>query len=60
MLSLAGLFSPTVREVKEMLYEFEEPFIVDNSRFSAAFGIEATPLMEAVQTTVAWFQANQN
>lgn len=59
-LSLAGLFSPTVREVKEMLYEFEEPFIVDNSRFSAAFGIGATPLMEAVQTTVAWFQANQN
>jgi nucleoside-diphosphate-sugar epimerase len=58
LLKLAGLFSPTVRELQEMLYEFEEPFIVDNSRFTATFGIEPTPLRDAIAATVAWFQSN--
>lgn len=56
MLKLAGIFSPTIREVSEMLYEFEEPFIVDNSRFTATFGWEATPLEQATTETVEWFK----
>ncbi|MBA4179776.1 MAG: hypothetical protein C0506_04235 [Anaerolinea sp.] len=59
MLKLAGLFSPAVRELDEMLYEFEEPFIVDNSRFTTTFGQEATTLAEAIATTVDWFNANR-
>ncbi len=55
MLSLVGLFSPIVREMKELTYEFEEPYIVDDSRFRAAFGAQTTPLDEAVAATVAWF-----
>ncbi len=27
-----------------MLYEFEEPFVVDHSKFKQAFGEHATPL----------------
>lgn len=53
-----GLFNPVVREVYEMLYEFEEPFIVDHSKFERAFGNCATPLPEAIKATVAWFRAN--
>ena len=56
MLSVVGLFVPIVREMKEMLYEFEEPYIVDDSQFRAAFGAETTPLPEAVAATVAWYQ----
>jgi len=58
MVNLIGVFNGNVRELKEMLYEFEEPFVVDHSRFEAAFGNHATPLAEAIDTTVAWFRAN--
>jgi nucleoside-diphosphate-sugar epimerase len=58
MVNTVGLFNGNVRELKEMLYEFEEPFVVDDSRFKATFGDIATPLPEAIDTTVAWFRAN--
>ncbi len=38
-----GLFDPAMREMVEMLYEFEEPFIVDHSAFAKTFGDHATP-----------------
>jgi hypothetical protein len=37
-----------MREVAEMAYEFEEPFVVDPSRFANTFGNIATPLPEAI------------
>jgi nucleoside-diphosphate-sugar epimerase len=58
MVSVVGLFNGNVRELKEMLYEFEEPFVVDHSRFEAAFGGYATPLAEAIDATVAWYRAH--
>ncbi len=45
-----------MREVAEMLYEFEEPFIVDHTRFVQAFGNYATPLHEAISAKVEWFR----
>jgi nucleoside-diphosphate-sugar epimerase len=54
MVSLLGLFAPIVREMKEMMYEFQEPYIVDDSQFRAAFGATTTPLPDAVAATVAW------
>jgi nucleoside-diphosphate-sugar epimerase len=59
MLQFIGLFNPTVREVVEMLYEFEEPFIMDDSKFTGAFGDRSTPLPQAIQMTVDWFRVNQ-
>lgn len=58
MLSGLSLFVPIMREVKEMLYEFEEPFVMDHSKFDQAFGNIATPLEEAIVTTVEWFRQN--
>ena len=58
MVRAVGLFNGNVRELKEMLYEFEEPFVVDSSRFEAAFGGNATPLPEAIGDTVAWFRSH--
>jgi nucleoside-diphosphate-sugar epimerase len=56
LLQAIGLFNPTLREVAEMVYQFEEPFVVDHSKFTQAFGKLATPLPEALATTVAWWQ----
>jgi nucleoside-diphosphate-sugar epimerase len=57
MIKLAGMFSPFLRELNETLYQFEEPFVTDASKFQAAFGpFEPTPHREAVRRTVEWFQ----
>jgi nucleoside-diphosphate-sugar epimerase len=57
LLSGLGLFVPAMRESIEMLYEFEHPFLVDDSAFRAAFGQTPTPLAEAIAATVAWYRA---
>lgn len=55
-----GLFKTDLREVLEMLYQFEEPFIVDGSKFIRTFGEHATPLPIAIQTTVDWWRKHDN
>ncbi|MCU0491391.1 MAG: NAD-dependent epimerase/dehydratase family protein [Chloroflexaceae bacterium] len=54
MVRLLGLFNPTIREMNEMMYEWMQPFVMDSSAFTKAFGLTATPLPQAVQETVAW------
>ncbi|CAN5644423.1 SDR family oxidoreductase [soil metagenome] len=56
LLRALGLFDSALRQTIEMLYEFEEPFIVDHSRFAGAFGNHATPLREAIGRTVRWYR----
>jgi nucleoside-diphosphate-sugar epimerase len=56
LLRALGLFNPALRQTIEMLYEFEEPFIVDHSRFARTFGNHATPLREAIGRTVRWYR----
>jgi len=55
-LRLVGVFQPQAREMVEMLYEFEEPHVVDSSKIQRAFGLVATPLAESIPPTLAWWQ----
>jgi hypothetical protein len=50
-----GLFKPAMREYLYTLYQFTDPWVVDDSKFRAAFGELATPLDEALATTLAWY-----
>lgn len=54
MLKFIGIFNKMAAEMPEMLYEFTQPFVMDSSRFTRTFGVEATPLQEAVHQTVIW------
>jgi nucleoside-diphosphate-sugar epimerase len=56
LLRAIGLFNPPLRETIEMLYEFEEPFVVDHSAFERTFGEHATPLRQAIRETVRWYR----
>jgi nucleoside-diphosphate-sugar epimerase len=56
VLRAMGLFNPGIRETIEMLYEFEEPFVVDHSKFEEAFGEQATPLRESIQRSIRWYR----
>lgn len=54
---LGGLFSPLLREIPELWYEWDRPFVSDASKFNRAHGpFEVTPHVEALQRTVAWFR----
>jgi hypothetical protein len=44
-------------EMVEMLYEFEAPFVVDDSAFTRTFGLRATPLATAIGVTVDWYRS---
>jgi nucleoside-diphosphate-sugar epimerase len=59
VLRALGLFNPGMREMIEMLYEFEEPFVVDDSKFEQAFGEHAMPLREAIGETVQWYSSKR-
>lgn len=55
MVNMLGLFVPEIREMKEMYYEFAEPYVVDHSQYATAFGDRHTPYEEAIRETIAWF-----
>jgi nucleoside-diphosphate-sugar epimerase len=59
LLRAMGLFNPGMRELIEMLYEFEEPFVVDDSKFEEAFGEHATLLKGAIGETVRWYRSKR-
>ena len=58
MMSLLSVFISNLREVKEMMYEFEEPFVVSSDKFEKAFGMKPTPHPEAIRKTLDWFRQN--
>jgi nucleoside-diphosphate-sugar epimerase len=60
MLKAMGLFNPTLREMVEMMYEFQEPYVVDDSHFVKTFGNIATPLSEGIAETLAWFRQHRS
>ena len=52
------MFVPEAKESVEMLYEFDQPFIMDSSKFERTFGMKATPMHDAIRETVAWFKSH--
>jgi nucleoside-diphosphate-sugar epimerase len=59
-LTAAGLFDTQVWEAREVLYQFEEPFVMDTSKFEAAFGSEVTPYDSAIPDTLDWHRARRS
>ncbi len=55
----AGLFNPIIREVVEMLYQKEEPYVVDGNLFRSRFALEPTPLEEGIRRTLEWYKARR-
>lgn len=51
-LRLAGLFNPAARELLEVQYQLQRPFVLDSSAATAAFGIDPTPTDEALRETI--------
>lgn len=56
MLRAIGLTNPTVRELLEMQYQLEEPFIVDSSKIASRLGVQATPMEQALANTLTEYR----
>jgi len=53
MINALGLFVPIMREFPEMMYQFEQDYIFDSSKFEKRFGITATSPAEGIKKMVA-------
>ena len=56
VLRALGLVNPTMRELVEMQYQFEEPFIVDSGKITNKLGVDATPLEDALDHTLRTYR----
>ncbi len=50
--SLLGMVVPLAREGAELVYQFEQPFVVDGSRAAAALHIRPTPYDQGIAATL--------
>ncbi len=58
-LRLGGVVIPAARESVEMLYQFENDFVVDHSAYTAVLGDHATPIEESIARTIE-FHGNKS
>lgn len=54
-----SLIDPTIRELLEMQYQFEEPFIVDSSKIADKLGLKATPIDKALADTLLGYRPDK-
>ncbi|MDB5239721.1 MAG: Nucleoside-diphosphate-sugar epimerase [Spirosoma sp.] len=60
MVTTLGLFWPLMREVKEMLYLYENSVLLDDAKVQALFpDFEPTPMRQALTQTLTWFAEHQ-
>jgi nucleoside-diphosphate-sugar epimerase len=56
-LRFASLVNLDAHEMRELLYQFEEPLVLDGTKFTRAFpSFNYTPHEEATKQTVEWFR----
>jgi nucleoside-diphosphate-sugar epimerase len=54
MLSLVGLFNRIMKELVEMNYQSEYPYLFDSSKFNKAFGYTPTSYADGIEETAQW------
>lgn len=57
-LAALGLVSADMRAIREMVYQWERPYVIDDRRFRTTFGVEATPIAEAIRGTLGLGQVS--
>jgi nucleoside-diphosphate-sugar epimerase len=55
-----GLINPALRGLAELSYQFYEPFVLDTTKYEAAFAAAGTPLAAAIAATVAWYRTRNS
>ncbi len=58
-LHLAGIFSSDIRGVREVLYQHDYPFVMGSADTTEILGLQATPLAEQIDATIASYRNPQ-
>ncbi len=58
-ITVGGLVVPLLRELKETLYQFAEPWTTDSTRTETELGVAPTALAEGAAATVAWWRSQR-
>jgi nucleoside-diphosphate-sugar epimerase len=53
MLKMVGWFNPMVRELYEMLYQNDSPYLFDSTKFAREFGFAGTPYPEGIKISAS-------
>ena len=48
-----------MRSLAEMAYEFEEPFVLDTTKYESTFGNSGTTLDAAITETITWYRGRK-
>jgi hypothetical protein len=56
ILKTAAVAVPLMRELDEMMYQWDEPFVVDDSRFRTRFQVLPQDVNQAAHQTLQWAQ----
>lgn len=56
-MKVIGLGYPLLRELAELGYQLERPFVLDSTASENKLGLHPTPLDEAIAGTVAWWKS---
>lgn len=57
-LAVLGLFVADIRELKEVRYQFERPFVVDSKAFTREFGWSYTTLDDTLKAVLSHYQGH--
>ncbi|RAI99380.1 nucleoside-diphosphate-sugar epimerase [Chitinophaga skermanii] len=56
MMTLGGLFNSTIRESKEMMYQYDAPYFFDSSKFQQAFNFVPTSYQKGIVNTIQYLK----
>ncbi|MFN5308471.1 MAG: NAD-dependent epimerase/dehydratase family protein [Candidatus Kapaibacterium sp.] len=52
MIKVLGIFIPSLKEFPEMMYQYEQDYMFDSSKFEQRFGITATAPKQGIRTMI--------
>jgi nucleoside-diphosphate-sugar epimerase len=53
MIRMVGLFNPIIKESIEMMYQYEQDYLFDSSKFDKAFQFDKVSYAEGIKTTLS-------
>jgi len=52
MIKIAGIFVPVLKEMGEMMYQYDRDYFFDSSKFDKRFNFKTTTYQEGVKLTI--------
>lgn len=57
MITALSPFSPLMRELREMKFQWDRPYVVGHMKYVRTFGDHSTPLADGLRATLDWYAA---